>query len=109
MKRRNMRRTRAGRVGLSGSMIVLLLAGLLAALRPAPTQAAEFADLAFRTVWDRTDNLVAGGKVARTWFWGPTPGATQQEEYADATGGKRLVQYFDKSRMEINNPGGDKS
>jgi hypothetical protein len=31
-----------------------------------------------------------------------------QEEYAEGVGGKHLVQYFDKSRMEINNPNGDK-
>ncbi|MEZ4572086.1 MAG: hypothetical protein R2849_17530 [Thermomicrobiales bacterium] len=27
--------------------------------------------------------------------------------YADSPGGSRQVQYFDKSRMEINDPGGD--
>ena len=32
-----------------------------------------------------------------------------REPYADAPGGTRLVQYFDKSRMEINNPGGDRT
>jgi DMSO/TMAO reductase YedYZ molybdopterin-dependent catalytic subunit len=31
------------------------------------------------------------------------------EAYAEGVGGKRLVQYFDKSRMEINNPSGNKS
>ena len=29
--------------------------------------------------------------------------------YKNAPGGQRLVQYFDKSRMEINNPGGDQN
>lgn len=29
------------------------------------------------------------------------------EPYADAPGGERVVQYFDKSRMEINNPSAD--
>jgi hypothetical protein len=29
------------------------------------------------------------------------------EGYADAAGGQRLVQYFDKARMEINNPAAD--
>ena len=28
------------------------------------------------------------------------------EEYKEAPGGKRLVQYFDKARMELNAPGG---
>src|SRR5207237_4163861 len=30
-------------------------------------------------------------------------------DYAEGPNGKHLVQYFDKSRMEINNPNGDKS
>src|SRR5207344_629264 len=39
------------------------------------------------------------------------PKAAAQEKYVDApTGtGTRLVQYFDKSRMEINNPNGDQN
>jgi hypothetical protein len=32
-----------------------------------------------------------------------------QEDYVEGQGGKRLVQYFDKSRMEINNPNADPS
>jgi hypothetical protein len=41
----------------------------------------------------------------RTWMWGPsaTTGAIT-EQYAEAPGGYREVQYFDKTRMEINNP-----
>ena len=31
------------------------------------------------------------------------------EPYAQGASGMRLVQYFDKSRMEINNPTGDKN
>src|SRR5438093_4307514 len=70
-----------------------------------PLQAA-FADPAFERVWTRTDQLAP--TVHRTYFWGPSPNTgSLLEEYADAPGGARLVQYFDKSRMEINNPGGD--
>jgi Tol biopolymer transport system component len=60
-------------------------------------------------VWDRTDSLVAEGKVSRTFFWGPEPRDAVQEQYVDAPGGTntRLVQYFDKSRMEINDPNAD--
>jgi len=32
-----------------------------------------------------------------------------QEDYAEGPGGKHLVQYFDKSRMEINDPNADKN
>jgi hypothetical protein len=35
------------------------------------------------------------------------PGSALQEDYAEGQGGKRVVQYFDKSRMEINNPQAD--
>ena len=47
--------------------------------------------------------------MARTWFWGPRrrtrdASATQKPEAAH-----RLVQYFDKSRMEINDPTGDQN
>src|SRR5205809_2298134 len=40
-----------------------------------------FAHPAFQRVWDRTDSLVASGRVSRTWFWGPgpnTPGLSEQ-------------------------------
>lgn len=67
-----------------------------------------FADPAFARVWRRTDAPVQAGGVARTWVWGPEPrtgGLT--EPYRDTPGGQRLVQYFDKSRMELNDPRGD--
>jgi hypothetical protein len=67
-----------------------------------------FASPAFQRTWERTDKPVASGQVQRSWYWGPTantPGLN--EEYIEGAGGRRLVQYFDKSRMEINNPAGD--
>src|SRR5438552_3134449 len=66
----------------------------------------SFADSAFETVWMRNDQPVASRAVARSWSWGPAPLASGVEAYADAADGSgtRLVQYFDKSRMEINNP-----
>src|SRR6478672_5008624 len=75
------------------------------------TQAAaniDFANPAFRTVWARTDLPVANHTVVRTWFWGPapnTPGLIEPNK--ESPGGTRLVQYFDKSRMELNNPNGN--
>jgi hypothetical protein len=77
---------------------------------PGGTGGFPFADPAFKNIWARTDQLVLSGQVSRTWFWGPgpnTPGLIEQ--YNQGVGGKRLVQYFDKSRMEINNPAGDRS
>ena len=64
-----------------------------------------FADSAFDMVWTRNDQLVASKAIARSWTWGPAPGRAGYEAYTDAPdgSGKRLVQYFDKARMEINN------
>jgi molybdenum ABC transporter molybdate-binding protein len=96
--------------------VVLASAGLplvVHAQTPAPgstpSQAQGFADPAFQATWERTDKFVADGLVRRGYFWGPQPGAIKTEQYAQGQGGARLVQYFDKSRMEINNPNGDRS
>jgi hypothetical protein len=67
-----------------------------------------FADPAFRSLWQQYDGAVAGGQVSRGWFWGqPVPFGAEEEPYAESPGGKRLVEYFDKGRMEINDPGAD--
>ncbi len=93
-----------------GSQLIVSLAGLAAlALAALPAQAApfdgrrgQFADDAFRTVWTRTDSQnVRGG---RTWYWGPAPWFDYAEFYRQGANGLRTVQYFDKARMEINNP-----
>ena len=60
--------------------------------------------------WERTDRPVAEGRAVRTWMWGPDPFTEPiQEPYAESPNGMRVVQYFDKSRMEITHPGGDQS
>jgi hypothetical protein len=76
----------------------------------APAQVEPFAHPAFQRTWERTDRPVSFGQVSRSWYWGPNPNSGGLlEDYAEGVGGKRLVQYFDKSRMEINNPGGDQN
>lgn len=62
----------------------------------------SFAQAEFRRVWSRTDQPVAAGAVARSWIWGPAPGVSLQEQFAEGVDGKRAVQYFDKARMELN-------
>jgi polysaccharide biosynthesis protein PslG len=77
-----------------------------AAGAPAPSDG-KFATPNFQRVWERTDRPVAEGRLSqpRSWLWGPQPGtAAHREPYSDSPEGSRLVQYFDKSRMEINNP-----
>lgn len=64
----------------------------------------------FSKVWKRTDQPVKDGTISRSWLWGPAPfTAAVTEPYAQSPGGNRQVQYFDKSRMEINNPNGNRN
>jgi hypothetical protein len=87
-----------------------LLTALVRWLPTLPANAAPtegFASSQMRAVWQRDDGPVASGQVSRTWMWGPGPFYTDYEPYADTPGGNHLVQYFDKGRLEINDPNGD--
>ncbi len=86
--------------------ILLIVAILLAALAQ-PAAAREADETAFTRVWERTDLPVRNGLVQRTWYWGPDPFLTTTEPYAQGFAGERLVQYYDKGRMEITNPNDD--
>ena len=87
------------------SVCLVLLTGLL----PAGLSAQSFADSAFEAVWQRTDKPIADSRVARSWMWGPQPlTEAVSESYAESPGGIRTVQYFDKARMEINDPNADR-
>src|SRR6478672_837320 len=94
-------------------LTALVPGGLGAAPAPAPAAApaaqaaTPFLSAAFQKVWTRTDKLVADQTVGRSWYWGPQANTATQEYYKDSPGQTRLVQYFDKSRMEINNPAGN--
>lgn len=99
-------RSRFSLVALVALSTILLPISLAAPARPASAAASSpFADGAFENVWTRNDQPVAAKAAARSWTWGPAPLASGYEPYAEATdgSGKRLVQYFDKARMEINN------
>ncbi len=68
-----------------------------------------FADPAFGALWRRTDDLAQG---RRSYLWGPIDRQTYviaREPYAEAPGGARLVEYFDKTRMERTNPTGNRA
>lgn len=108
-----MKHLRPSRLAKFTLVACLTLTGLPQYSQPTQVQAASalpdsmpFADSAFETLWIRNDQPVASGAAARSWTWGPAPLASGAEPYADAPDGSgtRLVQYFDKSRMEINNP-----
>ena len=66
-------------------------------------------DPAFATVWNKADAPVASGKANRSWLWGPQANYMGKEEYSNSSVGSRLVRYYDKSRMEVNDPNGNKN
>lgn len=67
----------------------------------------SFNDTNFKSTWETEDLPVEQHQVSRSWTWGPTiSGAPSSETYNNAT---RTVQYFDKGRMEVNNPNADRS
>jgi hypothetical protein len=59
------------------------------------TQRSSFADPAFERLYQRTP------PVARALLWGGAPIGTLVEPYTAAPGNRRLVQYFERGRMEL--------
>jgi hypothetical protein len=85
------------------SLAALVISGMLL-LTPAlllfqVNAASGFANPAFQSQWQQ-------GEAITPNFWGPLALAHdgQNEPYVEAPGGQRLVQYFDKARMELTNP-----
>lgn len=75
---------------------------LTLALHPAATATPPGSEV-FQRTWSYTDQPVYDHQVNRSWIWGP--GAFTEmipEVYAEAPNGQRMVQYFDKARMESN-------
>ncbi|HEX2914182.1 MAG TPA: hypothetical protein VH186_25500 [Chloroflexia bacterium] len=106
--RRIINRKRSG-IGLA---ILLLLQFILASALPAsaaqsPSADVSFASGSFRKVWERSDLPVYLHQTQRSYTWGPEGWAFGNEPYAESPNGKRLVQYFDKTRMEITRPQND--
>ncbi len=85
-----LRRWRWGAVGLC------LLVGTMGQSGGSGSAAAMFASPAFDAQWRANESLTPN-------FWGPLANARDgaTEPYREATGGMRLVQYFDKGRMEL--------
>ncbi len=85
-----------------GIKLALVTAVVGASLLPAMTSAEPFATDVFERTWQRTDKPVSDLAVSRTWIWGPEAFTTGLlEPYDEGPNGKRLVQYYDKTRMEI--------
>jgi hypothetical protein len=88
-----MRRASLGMAGV-GLLVLALVVFQVNAVRGA----ASYADPLFQQQWQQGEALTPN-------FWGPLALAHdgQMEQYADVPGGQRLVQYFDKGRMELRN------
>ena len=85
-----------------------IIVALILAAAPSPAAAIAPGDDAFERTWQRTDLPVATQAVSRTWMWGPGAFTGPMIEWmTDNPGNGRLVQYFDKSRMEITDPNAD--
>lgn len=117
-----MRAIRRSTTRLAGVLAIVAIVTLLAAPSPAsdfstppsasaiaPAQAPPegFAHPAIRTRWESDERDARAG--SGTWMWGPGPFYTNYEPFAGLPEGNHLVQYFDKGRLEINDPGGDRN
>lgn len=90
----------ANRVVPALMLLVPLIIDLVGPVTPARA-AASFALESFATIWEAADQPVAAGQIQRTWLWGPAPVTSgSREPYREAPAGRRVVQYFDKARME---------
>lgn len=86
------------------SLIALCATALPAAAAPWAGNRTQFASSRFEQVWRNADLAVQQGSTNRSWTWGPQPWFDYKELYQQSPNGLRLVQYFDKARMEINDP-----
>lgn len=64
----------------------------------------RFASPRFEQLWRTADLAVQQGRTNRSWTWGPQPWFDYHEINKQSPNGLRRVQYFDKARMEINDP-----
>jgi len=89
----------------AGELYLTDLAGVVYQVTTTSTSQPDFAAPAIERTWNRTDAPVRDLAADRTWMWGPEPLTGEMSEpYVESPGGARLVQYFDKSRMEITYP-----
>lgn len=85
-------------------LLIIALTTLVLIVPTTSTRAISPGPDAFQRTWQRTDGPVASHAISRTWMWGPAAfTAPMTETMTDAPDGRRVVQYFDKSRMEITN------
>ena len=95
------------------AVVVALLSAMLAA--PTTTLGAdlalnpEYAEPPIPSIWSRADGPAARTGHDQSWLWGPHIRSITREPYGGAPDGSRQVFYFDKARLEITNPNGDRN
>lgn len=93
---------------LGRCLLLGLIVSVMALSFPLDGAAVSPGDPAFERTWSRTDLPVASNTISRTWMWGPAAFSSPMVEWmTDNPGNGRVVQYFDKSRMEITDPDAD--
>jgi hypothetical protein len=85
-------------------MLMAVLLAFQAVFQPLATYAQSPGNPAMDQVYNRTDAPVASGAANRSWVWGPTRLSIHLEPYKESPDGRRFVVYYDKARMEMNNP-----
>lgn len=60
-----------------------------------------------QNLWWETDGPIHQEAVERSWLWGPDTWLDIQEDSRESSNGMRQVYYFDKARMEVNEPEGE--
>jgi hypothetical protein len=89
---------------------LILTVSLVSVTVPSPasgqdfTIAPDFAQEPIPDIWEDADGEDARSQSGRSWIWGPVIRSATHEPYADSPDGLRAVYYFDKARMEINDP-----
>ena len=86
--------------GIAATALGAMLMSTLPAQAAPWSNRQEFANERFRGVWNETD----ANPGDRSLTWGPAPWWDYYEFYKQSPNGLRQVQYFDKARMEINDP-----
>jgi hypothetical protein len=97
---------RVSRIKLWGILLIGLLTLQLTAWQITPVSAAGSSDYsfshgAFRQAWEKYDLPVVSQRTSRSLVWGAQGFAFLDEPYQESLDHARLVQYFDKGRMEI--------
>ena len=62
------------------------------------------AQAAIGDLWWKVDGKVGQSRTTQTWLYGPDVNQATIENYSESLKGQRSVWYFDKARLEINQP-----